>query len=192
MNDLQLHMFALLSNKTTDDVSELLEKNQYTNLQPFVQCVEWLYETKYKNNLHVYFEDDHIFCSICCKKGEDGPNLVLGLANAHDEDISTSPVYINGRIAFEHYSLFDKWSKVPYPIFLPQSKDVFDQIFKFIEYVDSQTYVDEDLKYWESDAEDYGDETYNAFIKLLEDHIDWSSFELEFIPDHLKEKYKDN
>ena len=40
MNDLQLHMFALLSNKTTDDVSELLEKNQYTNLQPFVQCVE--------------------------------------------------------------------------------------------------------------------------------------------------------
>lgn len=191
MNDLQLHMLALLSNKTIDSVSELLEKNQYTNLEPFIQCVEWLHNTKYKNYIHVYLEEDHIFCSICCNKDSDGPNLVLGLANKHDENNSTAPVYVNGRITFENYALFDKWSKISYPIFLPQTKEVFDLVFKLIEYVDSQTYVDEDAKYWDSDFE-YEDEAYNALIKDLEDHIDWSGFDIEFIPEHLKEKYKDN
>lgn len=103
------------------------------NIKRFNQLVEWFKESKFKDIIRVSDETPIYDYAVIDSKTY---NISLGFCNKHNpNDINSSYLYINGRVAIDLYDEFDKYSKCPFYVFLPKTKDEFDGLLELIEFM---------------------------------------------------------
>lgn len=160
-----------------------------TDLEKFYQLVEWFKSTPY-NFLKIEKEDQYHFASLGNYDGQIKPNIILGFASKHDENLKNSSyLYINGRVCFDHAKIFNKWSDSLQPIFLPETKEQFDHLVKLLNYVSSDEYLN---FYNETDLSEINDPILDKLYEPLADICDYSDCLFEHIPAHLQHLYKED
>lgn len=175
-------LMAKYSNESAEEIEQLVRTNNYTGMPQFLQTLKWFETTHYQPYIKISeYNELFIYATVTTD------SLLLAFTNPHDEDAThawPSYLYVNGRICFDHYKLFDKWSKACQPYFLPPTKELFDAVIKVADYVGS----DEFFNYYNSDE---GDDMLHDVYQGAEDIADWSNYMMECVPKHLYNLYKD-
>ncbi len=133
---------------------------KHTHDPVFNQFYEWLKTTKYKNHIRIENEEIYTYLAV------EALGIVFGYCTKHDEDsIDSSYIYINGRITFENYLLFDKWSNSMQPINPPTTREDFDNFINAIDYIASD-------EYYNLFGNDNTEEDDEADQKIVDDNLD--------------------
>ncbi len=167
-------------------VEEIAVKiDEYENMGPFIKNLNWFIGTDLVKDIFVEFDKNYISAFII------NDRLMLGFSNKHpdaDDIIDQSPYYHNGRVCFENNKMFDKWSNSNTPLFLPTDKDEFDKMYNLIKYVMTDTYLS--ISDDDDDHDTFFHPTDAPYFEPVQDFMDWSNNDPDYIPAHLRDKFK--